>query len=112
MGRIRLEVNGRPYEMVAEDGQEARVMQLSADLAKRVKNIVHQVGQVGEGRVILMAALQLADEQQVLKDKIVQLEERSRQSTASQAALNEARAYVTQVYADIAEKLETLTASL
>ncbi len=112
MAKIRLEINGRPYEMVAEDGQEARVMQLGEDLANRVKNIVHQVGQVGEGRVMLMAALQLADEQAVLKEKIAQLEELSGESTASQAALDEARTYVSQVYADMADKLEALTASL
>lgn len=112
MAKIRLEINGRPYEMVAEDGQEARVMQLGEDVAKRVKNIVHQVGQVGEGRVMLMAALQMADEQLVLKEKISQLEELSGENTASQAALDEARAYVAQVYADMAEKLEALTASL
>lgn len=111
MAKIRLEINGRPYEMVAEDGQEARVMQLGEDLANRVKNIVHQVGQVGEGRVMLMAALQLADEQAVLKEKIAQLEELSGESTASQAALDEARTYVSQVYADMADKLEALTAS-
>ena len=64
MAKIRLEINGRPYDMVAEDGQEGRVIQLGQDMAKRVKNIAHQVGQVGEGRLILMAALQLADEMQ------------------------------------------------
>lgn len=112
MAKVRLEVNGRPYEMVAEDGQEARVAQLGEDLAKRVRTIVRHVGQVGEGRLILMAALQLADEHQVLADKVAQLEELTADSTASQAALEEARAYVAQIYGDLAEKFEALAAGL
>ena len=112
MARVRIDVNGRPYEMVAEDGQESRVMALGEDVAKRVKGIAHQVGQVGEGRLMLMAALQLADEQLVLKEKIAQLEELSGSNTATQAAIDEAREYVTQVYGDLADKLEGLVASL
>ena len=112
MGRVRLEVNGRPYEMVAEDGQESRVAELGEDLARRVKQIVRQVGQVGEGRVMLMAALQLADERKVLADKVEQLEELTSGSTASQAAMDEARTYVAQVYADMADKVEALGLSL
>lgn len=112
MAKVRLEVNGRPYEMVAEDGQEHRVAELGEDLAKRVKNIVRHVGQVGEGRVILMAALQLADEHRVLREKVEQLEELTSDSTASQTAMNDARSYVNQVYGDMADKIEALVASL
>ena len=112
MAKVRLDINGRGYDMVAEDGQESHVMQLGEDVAKRVKNIVHQVGQVGEGRVILMAALQLADELKVLGEKAAQLEDLTKAQHSSRAALEEARTYVAEVYGDIADKLESLTATL
>ena len=112
MARVRLEINGRPYDMVAEDGQEAHVSALGEDVAKRVKNLVHQVGQVGEGRVILMAALQLADEHRVLRDRVAQLEAVADSSKSTQAALDEARTYVSDVYADLAEKIEAIVATL
>ena len=112
MARVRLEINGRPYEMVAEDGQERRVSELGEELAKRVKQIVRQVGQVGEGRIMLMAALQLADERKVLADKVEQLEDLTTDSSASQAAMDDARDYVAQVYGDMADKVEALSASL
>ena len=70
-------------------------------LAKRVKQLTRQVGQVGEGRLMLMAALQLADERKVLADKAEQLEDLTKKSTASQTAMDEARNYVAQVYADL-----------
>ena len=112
MARVRLEINRRPYDMVAEDGQEAHVAALGEEVAKRVKSIVHQVGQVGEGRVILMAALQLADEQRVLRERIEQLEAVTQDNTASQAAIDEARSHVAQVYGDLADKIEGLVQGL
>lgn len=112
MAKVRLEVNGRPYDMVAEDGQESHVALLGEDVAKRVKSIVHQVGQVGEGRVMLMAALQLADEQRVLQERMAQLEALAKDTTASQTAMDEARTYVSQVYGDLADKIEALVAGL
>jgi len=112
MANVRLEINGRPYDMVAEDGQESHVMRLGEDVAKRVKSIVHQVGQVGEGRVILMVALQLADEQLMLREKIEQLEGLSNDQSASQTALEDARTYVSQVYGDMADKIEALITTL
>lgn len=112
MAKIRLEINGRPYDMVAEDGQEGRVIQLGQDMAKRVKNIAHQVGQVGEGRLILMAALQLADEMQALQARIEQLETLSKNAAAHQNTVQQARDYMTTVYGDLADKFETLAEQL
>lgn len=112
MARVRLEVNGRGYDMVAEDGQEAHVAQLGDMIAKRVKTIVHQVGQAGEGRVILMAALQLADEVRVVKERVVELEDLTKKTGASQGAIDEAREYVAGVYGELADKLERLAGSL
>ena len=112
MAKVRLEINGRPYEMVCEDGQESHVARLGEQVAKRVKTIAHQVGQVGEGRLMLMAALQFADEHVVLQEKVEQLSALADTQEASQAALDEARAYVSQVYGDVADQLEALAASL
>ena len=112
MGKVRLEINGRPYEMVAEDGQEPHVASLGEELAKRVKALSRQVGQVGESRLLLMAALQLADERKVLADKVEQLGSLTAQSTASKAAMDDARDYVAQVYADLADQIEGLAKEL
>lgn len=112
MAKVRIEVNGRAYEMVTEDGQESRVTGLGEDLAKRVKNIAHHVGQVGEGRLLIMAALQLADEHQALKARMEQLEALTKETTASQSALDEARTYVADVYSDLADKVEAIVATL
>ena len=112
MARVRLEINNRAYEMITEDGEERRVMQLGEDIGKRVKNIAHQVGQVGEGRILLMAALQLADEQRLLKEKLTELEHMSSNQVADQSARDEAQADLSQAYADMAERLESLISSL
>lgn len=62
MGQVTLEINGRSFEIACDDGQEDHVCELGADIDRRVRDLVHSVGQVGETRLLVMAALLLADE--------------------------------------------------
>jgi cell division protein ZapA len=62
MGQISLTVNGRPFSVVCEDGQEARIRRLGQYVDAKVAEFVKSVGQVGEARLLLLAALVIADE--------------------------------------------------
>jgi len=62
MGQISLTVNGRPFALVCEDGQEARIGRLGQYVDAKVAEFVGSVGQVGEARLLLLAALVIADE--------------------------------------------------
>ena len=62
MATVTVEVHGRPYAVGCSDGQEARVRDLAAQFNERVQGVADQVGQVGDVRLFLMAALMLADE--------------------------------------------------
>ena len=62
MATVTVEVHGRPYAVGCADGQEARVRDLAAQFNERVQGVADQVGQVGDVRLFLMAALMLADE--------------------------------------------------
>ena len=62
MGTVTVEVNARAYVVGCEDGQEAHVEALARQFDGQVKEVGAQVGQVGELRLFLMAALLTADE--------------------------------------------------
>jgi cell division protein ZapA len=62
MAQVTVTVNGRPYQMGCDDGEEAHVRELAAFIDSHVQNLVREVGQVGEARLLLMAAMLVSDE--------------------------------------------------
>ena len=59
---VNVEVNGRPYVVGCEEGQEEHVRALARQFDRQVQDIAGQVGAVGELRLLLLAALTTADE--------------------------------------------------
>lgn len=62
MGQVTFAINGRTYRIGCADGEEARLRQLAREVATRVDGLVMEFGQVGEARLLLMAALLVTDE--------------------------------------------------
>jgi cell division protein ZapA len=71
MAQVSVRVNGRDYLIACEDGDEERLTELADYVNARVGELVASVGQVGEARLLLMAALMVSDE---LADVYQQLE--------------------------------------
>lgn len=62
MGMVTLSVNGRPYEVICDDGEEERVLALGGSLDRRVRQLVASLGQVGEAKLLLLTCLTLEHE--------------------------------------------------
>ena len=62
MAQVTIQVNGRPYTIGCEDGQENHLAELARHLDRQVRTVSQEVGQLGETRLFLMGALLLADE--------------------------------------------------
>ena len=62
MGQLTIHVNGRPYVVGCEDGQEGHLRALAAVLSEKVSQLAPSAGQLGETRLMLLGALVLADE--------------------------------------------------
>ncbi len=62
MAQISIEVNGRPYAVGCEDGQEAHLLELARLFDHQVRQVSQDMGQLGDTRLFLMGALLLADE--------------------------------------------------
>lgn len=62
MAQITVTINGRPYQMSCDDGEEEHVRELAGFIDGQVQNLVQDIGQVGEARLLLMAAMLISDE--------------------------------------------------
>ncbi len=62
MAKADIQVYGRAYTVACAPGQEQRLTQLGQDLDARLRKIAVAVGDVGEDRLLLVAALSLLDE--------------------------------------------------
>jgi cell division protein ZapA len=83
MAAINVEVNGRPYTVGCDDGQEEHVTLLARQFDRQVKDIAEQVGAVGELRLFLLAALTTADELSDVRNRLDRF-----QRSASAAVVN------------------------
>jgi cell division protein ZapA len=107
MSTVNVEVNGRVYAIGCEDGQEAHVQGLAAQFDAQVREVAEAVGQVGELRLFLMAALLTADELADLKTRFSHLQGELARAQ-SEAAIVEARA--ARALEQAAERIEALCA--
>ncbi len=62
MGQVAITVNGRSYRFDCGDGEEPRLQELAEYVKSRMEALSREHGNVGEERLLLMAALTIADE--------------------------------------------------
>jgi cell division protein ZapA len=62
MPQIVLTINGHRYPVACDDGQEDRIRQLGQYIDAKIAEFAKHGGQVGEGRLLVMAGLVIADE--------------------------------------------------
>jgi cell division protein ZapA len=75
MAQVQVTVNGRNYTLVCDDGEEEHLTSLAANVDGRVSELAQGVGQIGEGRLLLMAGLLMADESVGATERIAELEQ-------------------------------------
>ena len=98
MAQISIEVNGRPYAVGCEDGQEQHLLELAKLFDHQVRQVSQDMGQLGDTRLFLMGALLLADELADARSRLASLQveisraqaERGRIETRAVAALEAA----------------------
>ncbi|MEA2782138.1 MAG: cell division protein ZapA [Rhodospirillaceae bacterium] len=62
MRKVHIIINNRGYDVACDEGQESHLHELAQDLAQRIDRLVESVGQIGDARLLLMAALLISDE--------------------------------------------------
>lgn len=62
MAQVTIKINGYAYTVGCEDGQEEHLQAMAAEIERRIAGIKALGGQSGEARLLLLAALLMADE--------------------------------------------------
>jgi cell division protein ZapA len=62
MAHVTIRINGYAYTVGCEDGQEEHLTRMAAEIEQRIASIKAIGGQSGEARLLMLAALLLADE--------------------------------------------------
>lgn len=85
MGQVSVTIDGKVYRMGCDDGQEAYLEGLAAQLDAHVTTLRTSFGEVGDMRLMVMAAVTLMDELSEVKRRVEALE-------AAAVKVDEARA--------------------
>ena len=98
MNHINVTINGRQYRMACEEGQETRLLRLAESLETRIQSLRGKFGEIGDARLIVMAALTVCDEMLDAAQRIRGLEQeleslRNVRTVAAERARATIRAY-------------------
>jgi len=116
MAHVTVTINGRQYRIGCEDGQEDHVIGLARDFDRRILDLHERFGEIGDARLTVMAALEVADQLAEAGRNIRRLEEEiaslndTRAKTVTRTQAGEA-ALVTALNT-AAERIERITKSL
>jgi cell division protein ZapA len=116
MSHVSVTINSRQYRMACEDGQEGHLMRLARDLDHRIEQLRARFGEIGDTRLIVMAALAVADE-------LVEADRRLHRAEQELAALQDRRtvaadravatqAAIVNALNSAADRIERVTKSL
>lgn len=62
MASVTVKVNGRPYPIICDDGEEEHLIYLAEYVDKKVKDLSGMAGIANEAQLLLMASLLIADD--------------------------------------------------
>jgi cell division protein ZapA len=62
MAHVDISVNGRSYTLTCEAGEEEHLRELAAHVDRKVTTLSNSFGQIGDARLLLMAALLTTEE--------------------------------------------------
>ena len=106
MGEVVVKINGRDFPLTCADGQEPRTRRLAQYVDGKIAEFSKSLGQIGESRLLLLAALVIADE---LSDTGEALQQERNRPSAPELA--EAAAAASEING-IAERIEGIAAAL
>lgn len=113
MGQVVVKVNGRDFALSCGDGQEPRIRRLAQYVDAKIGEFTKALGQIGEARLILLAALVIADELSDANEAVQQERNRTRVGGGSGSGLEgEASEAAASGIRDVAERIESIAARI
>jgi cell division protein ZapA len=75
MSSVQVTIAGRSYRMACEDGQEDHLRALAEEFDQRITAVRGDLGEIGDARLTVVAALMLSDELADTKQRLARAEE-------------------------------------
>jgi len=105
MPLVNAMVNGRAYTIACDEGEEEHLRELASYVDGKVRELLGSVGQVGDTRLMLMAAILITDEYMHAMDKL-----KTQTQSLSDAA--NAETIAVEALEAAAKRVEDIAASL
>jgi cell division protein ZapA len=86
MGQLAVTVAGRVYRLACDEGEEARLGDLAQLVDAKITALRQRFGELGDQRLIIMAAITLADEWAEANDRVRELDNELAKLKAAQSA--------------------------
>ncbi len=116
MAAVIVGIAGRTYRLSCDDGQEPRLQELARYVESKILSMQDSFRDIGEQRIVVMAALAIADEAADARTKAQTLEAENAELRAELDAVKKAAAELEERAAaaveDAAQRLERLDADL
>jgi cell division protein ZapA len=109
MSHINVTINGRQYRMACEDGQEDHLRGLAEEFERRIQGLRGSFGEIGDARLVVMAALTVADE---LSEANRRLQEIEQERDHLREHGNATQSAVIAALNSASERIETVTRGL
>ncbi|MBR0655668.1 cell division protein ZapA [Plastoroseomonas arctica] len=106
MAQVTVRIGGYSHPVACQDGQEQHLVSMAAEVDRRIAALKAMGLQLGETRMLVLAALQLADEASDLREEIGALK-----SAPPSTALPEDDAMAGRLVA-VAERIEAIAGEL
>jgi cell division protein ZapA len=116
MPQVTVTINGSKYRMGCEEGQEAHLMELASSYDQRIGELRGKFGEIGDARLMVMAAMTVADELSEAGRKMRALEEdmathrKERMVVAGQSQATQAA--IAGAFNSAAERIEAIARKL
>lgn len=77
MAQVTVRINGFAYTVGCQDGEEPHLLAMASEIERRIDSIKAVAGMTGEARMLVMAALLMADDLFEMRGALQEAEKRS-----------------------------------
>jgi cell division protein ZapA len=116
MAQVTVSIGGHSYRLACDEGEEAHLESLAREVDAKFEGMHEAFGEIGDQRLMVMAALAIADECVEARAKIATLQaEAERMAERERAARRDAEIQAVaaaQAFGELSQRIEKLAAAL